>query len=144
MKLISHRGNLYGPNLEKENQPQYIMKALASGYDVEIDVWFIDGIVYLGHDKPQYEVERNFIMDERLWCHAKNLDALHFMLKYNTINCFWHQNDDRTITSKGYIWTYPNKEVTNKSVVVVLNETIPTQYDKNELYGTCGDYVANW
>lgn len=144
MKLISHRGNIYGPDLEKENQPQYIMKALASGYEVEIDVWFIDGIVYLGHDKPQYEVERNFIMDERLWCHAKNLEALHFMLKYNIINCFWHQNDDHTITSKGFIWTYPNKEVTNKSVVVVLDETIPTQYDKNELYGTCGDYVANW
>ena len=28
MILISHRGNIDGPNLEKENDPEYILNAL--------------------------------------------------------------------------------------------------------------------
>ena len=40
MILISHRGNLTGPNPKKENHPDYILNALREGYEVEIDVWF--------------------------------------------------------------------------------------------------------
>ena len=43
MKLISHRGNLEGPNPERENHPDYIYGALQAGYDVEIDVWWVEG-----------------------------------------------------------------------------------------------------
>ena len=38
MILISHRGNINGPNPEMENNPEYIQKALDLGYDVEVDV----------------------------------------------------------------------------------------------------------
>ena len=38
MILIAHRGNIDGPNPEMENNPQYIDKAIDSGYNVEIDV----------------------------------------------------------------------------------------------------------
>jgi len=38
MKLISHRGNLFGPNPTNENNPDYILNAIELGYDVEIDV----------------------------------------------------------------------------------------------------------
>jgi hypothetical protein len=49
MKFISHRGNLSGRNPESENSPSYINMALKLGYDVEVDVWYIDGKWYLGH-----------------------------------------------------------------------------------------------
>ena len=55
MKLISHRGNISGPNPERENHPEYIFEVLQAGYDVEIDVWFVDNKFMLGHDEPQYE-----------------------------------------------------------------------------------------
>ena len=55
MKLISHRGNLNGPNKEHENHPDYIWEALQAGYEVEIDVWWVDGKFKLGHDEPQYD-----------------------------------------------------------------------------------------
>ena len=55
MKLISHRGNLEGPNPERENHPDYIYEAIQAGYDVEIDIWFVDGKFKLGHDEPQYD-----------------------------------------------------------------------------------------
>lgn len=52
--LISHRGNLNGPD-SRENHPDYIDTAIESGYQVEIDLRF-DGNFYLGHDDPQYKV----------------------------------------------------------------------------------------
>ena len=41
--LISHRGNIDGEFHELENNPTYIESAIKLGYDVEIDVWYING-----------------------------------------------------------------------------------------------------
>ena len=87
MKLIAHRGNMNGPNPEKENNPDYIVEALNNGFEVEIDVWYKHGDVWLGHDDPTYPVDVQFIQLPMFWCHAKNLDALHYMIDAN-INCF--------------------------------------------------------
>ena len=46
MIYISHRGNIDGPDTGKENSPDYIIKALSLGFDVEIDVWFKDDKFY--------------------------------------------------------------------------------------------------
>jgi len=51
---ISHRGNIDGRIPNSENSPEYISLALSKGYEVEIDVWFVDGSFYLGHDEPYY------------------------------------------------------------------------------------------
>ena len=40
MIFISHRGNLEGPNPERENNPDYISEALERVYSVEVDVWY--------------------------------------------------------------------------------------------------------
>ena len=53
MIIISHRGNLYGPDKENENKPGQIQKVLNLGYYVEIDVWLFDWKLYLGHDMKQ-------------------------------------------------------------------------------------------
>ena len=71
MKLISHRGNLFGPNPELENQPQYIKNVIQSGYDCEIDVRYIHGKYYLGHDFPQYIIDISFIV--KILKHLTNL-----------------------------------------------------------------------
>ena len=80
MILISHRGNIDGPNPKMENKPEYVQKALDLGYDVEIDVWLIDGNFFLGHDEPQYKIERSFLQNKKLWCHAKNIEAFYRMI----------------------------------------------------------------
>ena len=72
MIYISHRGNLEGKNPERENHPIYIIEALSQGYDVEIDVWYVDRSFFLGHDAPQYKVDTKFLQNANLWCHAKN------------------------------------------------------------------------
>ena len=70
MILISHRGNVNGKT-NQENKPEYIRSALFQGYDVEIDVWYVDDKFYLGHNFPQYEIEESFLYNAKLWCHAK-------------------------------------------------------------------------
>ena len=52
MKIISHRGNLTGPQPDKENTPEYVSRALDEGFDCEIDLWLINKDLYTGHDKP--------------------------------------------------------------------------------------------
>ena len=123
MILIAHRGNYRGKNISRENHPDYIQEAIKKGYDVELDVWNIDGSYYLGHDEPHILIKNNFIENKKMWCHAKNIQALHSMLTTSNVHCFWHEDDKVTLTSKGFIWKYP--EV----------------YLKGKLTGICSDWL---
>lgn len=143
MIKIAHRGNINGKILERENSPDYILEAISKGYDVEIDVWLIKDELYLGHDNPKYIINPSFIENKRLWCHAKNIQALNYCLKNKKkIHSFWHQNDDYTITSNGFLWTYPGKLLVPSSIAV-LPELIPNYNTKNVL-GICSDFIVKY
>lgn len=138
MILISHRGNLDGKDVDKENHPQYVMDAIGKGFDVEVDVWFEKNRWYLGHDKPQHEVGLGFLQNSKIWCHAKNLDALYnFLLK--DIIYFWHEKDTATLTSNGYIWTYPGRPLTPLSICVMPEWA---NYSEFNCAGICSDHIA--
>ena len=122
MYKIAHRGNTQGKS-PKENDPGYIQIALDDGYLCEIDVWLIGKYLYLGHDNPKYLIDIEFLRNDKLFCHAKNIEALLLMAQDQDIHCFWHENDAYTITSRGYIWKYP--EV----------------YFNGKLWGICGDLL---
>jgi len=140
MILISHRGNIQGKSPGLENMPEYINDTLNKGYHVEIDVWYKNGF-YLGHDNPQYNVKPNFLAQDKIWCHAKNIEAIIEMSKYPKIHYFWHQEDDITLTSKGYIWAYPGKQPIKDSIAVM-----PEIYNDNldKCIGICSDYISNY
>jgi hypothetical protein len=126
MKFIAHRGNINGKEPERENSPDFIDEAIKLGFDVEIDVWRIDVKWFLGHDSPEYEIDLNWLFDrsDNLWCHAKNLNALHDMIHYPKLNCFWHEEDRYTLTSHGFIWTYPDqpiKEFSYKQIILLFD-----------------------
>lgn len=142
MNLIAHRGNTCGPS-EFENSPAHIVSAIKGGFDVEIDVWFSDGSFYLGHNKPTYSVQPDFFCDE-MWCHAKNIEALVELKKQGVKHYFWHQTDDYTLTSSGYIWTFPGKALTESSIAVMPELIYPGHLipDPN-IYGICSDYVGD-
>ena len=145
MILISHRGNINGRNESRENSIEYIYEALNLGFDVEIDVWYKDGEWFLGHDGPENYVVLDFLKNDKLWCHAKNIDALNKMLK-ESIHCFWHQEDNVALTSKGYMWTYPGKQLTENSIAVLpeLNNDNSLTMLPKKLLGICSDYVVNY
>lgn len=138
MILIAHRGNTKGPNKERENTPDYIDEALNQGFDVELDVWLgEEGQLFLGHDEPETQITVNFLREResRLWCHAKNLEALEFLLEKG-FHTFFHDSDEYTITSKGYIWAHPNSKLSSKTICVMGTPS-------TECLGWCSDYVAD-
>ena len=114
--IIAHRGLLDGPDTGLQNRPDQITKALDLGFQVEIDVWYIDGVWHLGHDGPEHSVSWSFLNEHsnRLWVHCKNLSAF-FKLKSDKshqLNYFWHDSDAVVLTSKQHVWTYFGKRET--------------------------------
>jgi len=142
MKLISHRGNINGKIIEAENRPDYIDDTIRLGYDVEIDLWVVDGKIYLGHDSFQYEINDKWL-DERidkLWIHCKNVESLNW-IKNTSLHYFWHENDTLTLTSKNYIWVYPGKQPIVGSIAVmpeIFND------DVSSCLGVCSDFIQNY
>lgn len=144
MKLIAHRANLGGPNKELENNPAQVDKCIELGYDVEIDVRMVGTRIYLGHDDPQYEISLSWLKQRKdnLWIHCKDLSSLELLSNFSIyFNYFWHQTDDYTITSKNFIWTYPEKIVPkNLGVIVVQNILKGNEIETIDCYGLCYDY----
>jgi hypothetical protein len=143
MKLIAHRGLVNGPNADLENDPIQIQLALEQGFDCEIDLRIVDDKFYLGHDNPQFHIERNFIEKTGLWIHAKNLNALHYLLN-TKLNFFWHQTDNYTLTSNRYIWTYPGQNLTQQSIMVMPEWEDPTLNNARHArcFAVCSDFVG--
>lgn len=142
--LIAHRGNIFGPNKDLENKPQYVTEALNFGYDVEIDLWFnpVSNELSLGHDEPTYACSKAFISQKKVWIHCKNISALEYCKKHDIENpYFWHQEDDVTLTSNGLFWTYPGKPLTPHSIAV-MPETAPFK-SIGICQAICSDYVAH-
>jgi hypothetical protein len=144
MILISHRGNLSGKNELFENDPDYIDSAISQGYNVEIDVWKIDDMFFLGHDNPTYQVDIKWFIDriEKLWIHCKNIDALLFFKNSSSeYNFFWHQTDVVTLTSLNYVWVFPGYQPISNSIAV-----LPELYNENieNCFGVCSDYIENY
>jgi hypothetical protein len=139
MILISHRGNTKGKS-KNENHPDYIIETSKMGFNVEIDVWYNSGNFYLGHDKPQYQVNKKFLINSKFWCHAKNSSAIYELSKTNA-HFFWHQNDDYTLTSKGFIWVYPNKKYFKNSIIMVKKKT---KVNLKKCKGICSDFIFDF
>jgi len=147
MIYIAHRGNINGPIPEKENHPDYIMNAVKQGFDVEIDVRYLNNKFYLGHDIPQYEVEESFLKNQLFWHHAKNIEALFQLNEMQPnfmVNCFYHNIDDCVLTSGGYIWTYPGILSLCGQSIAVLPEIIKENYDISHAGGICSDYIEEY
>jgi len=141
MRIIAHRGNLDGPRRDTENTPASIRQAIEHGFDVEIDVWYLNGHYYLGHDYPETETSLNFLMQfaERLWVHCKHLDSL-LELK-DRLNCFYHDKDIYTLTSRGHIWGNINSPM-HANVIQVMPERGGTL--STECAGVCTDYPLRY
>ena len=149
MIFIAHRGNIDGKKPWAENKSKYIDSAIKQGYDVEIDVWFISETFYLGHDEAQEYIGLDWLLErsDKLWVHCKNIDAVEEFKRLENeqnikdINWFWHQNDDVTLTSHGYIWKYPGIP-TIKNCIVVMPEL--NNDSLKDCIGVCSDNVQDF
>lgn len=140
--LISHRGNLTGKQPELENTPEYIDAALAAGFKCEVDVYSYDDKLYLGHDDAQIETSVDYLRQDGIIAHAKNLDALAAMLQAS-IHCFYHHTDNYTLTSRNWIWAFPGKPGTLVHPTIAV---LPENYATDVTYfdGVCSDFIAQF
>ena len=150
LRIISHRGNLSGPDKSTENSSKQVDLVLSLGLECEIDVWCVNGEMLLGHDSPKEMVPLEWLdsRSSKLWIHCKNLESLdYFSSTSSELNYFWHQTDDYSLTSLGYIWAYPGKPLSPRSILVLpelytdLSEESLYLGDR-KLYGICSDYVS--
>ena len=147
MIVISHRGNLNGINPSMENRPDYIQKAIDDHFQVEIDLWYVDEGLYLGHDEPQYEIELDWLEERKndLWIHPKNFNALDFLTTSNLgYKYFWHNLDEYTVVSTKHIWAhnFDKLEKTDNCIVPLLDKKSLILSFSTKFYGICTDYAT--
>jgi hypothetical protein len=145
MIWIAHRGLYLGPNSGQENKPSQVQMALNAGFDVELDVWFQNNKFFLGHDKPQYEVPKEFFFNYKMWLHAKDIPTFLELKSHPVAEVFFHQEDQVAITSGKYLWTYPNKNnILTKDSIAVMPERVGKWKDIESCAGICSDFISNY
>ena len=81
-----------------------------------------------------------------IWCHAKNIQALKFLLD-NKFHVFFHDKDDYTLTSKGYVWAYPGKNLVEGAICVMpemAEDPLYLEKNKDIIYAVCSDYAPKF
>jgi hypothetical protein len=152
MMLISHRGNINGRNIDRENTVSYIQEALSEGYHVEVDIWLVGKKWYLGHDAPMVQVNEEFLLERNqtpsLWLHCKNIEALSRLTWYRDYkgfpNFFTHDTDPYTITSNGFIWVYPGKPLCERSICVLPERASYSTEELTVCCGICSDFIIRY
>jgi len=155
MKIISHRGNIRGPEPERENEPSYIDEAIALGFDVEIDIRYIGplpgslpevgGAFYLGHNTPDYLVDVKWLRTRKdtLWIHCKNLDAAYELMRADLeLRCFCSISDPFCFITQDFLWLNDLEVEPKDNCIVPLLSTDDLKGYRfmGKPWGVCTDY----
>lgn len=144
MKVISHRGNLRGVNPDKENRPSYIDCAIQLGYEVEVDIRYIDDEFWLGHDEAQYKIERSWmaLRKDSIWYHCKDLNSAIELSKLKEFKFFCHTQDNYILTSTGHLWVHDLSELVDETCIIPLLDLNSIKKFKHlKPFAVCTDYV---
>jgi hypothetical protein len=139
--FISHRGNMRGPNPARENAPDYIDEAIVAGFQVEVDLRRIGSDWFLGHDFPQYQVDKKWL-DERkgdLLLHLKDFNSLKY--KDKSWHFFCHSNDPFTFTSQGYRWLHDLSLTPDEfTIVPLMTLELIAAFEQRRIHAICSDF----
>lgn len=145
MRLISHRGNIIGPNPNRENTPSYIDCAIGGSYDVEVDISYINDKFYLGHDEPNIEISETWMLKRKdnIWFHCKNISAAAKLSEMGNFKYFCHTNDQFSLISTSHIWVHDlNLKLDHKCVIPLLCHADVKNYNGEFVYAICTDYIS--
>lgn len=104
MRVYSHRGNTNGTS-SLENEPSQVLE-VAKDFFVEVDVWKIGERYLLGHDKPQYQVDKFFLFNEKFLLHCKNPEAFFSLSRYHVLDAFFQTDDLIALSTQGHLVTH--------------------------------------
>jgi hypothetical protein len=145
MIFISHRGNTDSIKKDLENTQKYIDLAISKGYEVEIDIWYVDQNLFLGHDKPEKLVSLQWLEErkDKLWIHTKNRSALeYFTMQKNCFKFFWHTIEPYILTSNCLIWAHDYESINNEKICIIplLSLEQVVEADVRDWYAICTDF----
>ncbi len=110
VKYYAHRGNTEGRDESRENDPSYLLEALAGGFEVEADVWYDEETVsfWFGYEEPMYEFPLSLVSHPRVLVRAMDIVSLNKLMSLPVgirPHVYYHKSDDDTLTSEGKIWS---------------------------------------
>ena len=145
MKIISHRGNLRGRIPERENTPAYIDSAIACGYEVEIDIRYVNGEFKLGHDLPEITINSAWLLNRKneLWIHSKDvLTAVKLRELDKSFQVFCHTQDPFVLTSTGHLWIHDlSLDLGAHAIIPLLSEDDVLSYSGKVVHAVCTDFA---
>lgn len=144
--LIAHRGNMHGPCPKWENSLWYIEGAIEAGFQVEIDIRYVNGQFYSGHDIPKYKLPMSVLKLLRpfAWFHLKDgFTATIFAEMFPNFAYFYQDEDCVTVTSTGYIWCNSSNNLFSSRSIILQPE--PQKNRKIKMCaGICSDFITSF
>ena len=144
---ICHRGNLYGPVKELENNFGILIQRSLHGYHTEIDVWYHQNNLWLGHDRPEYKITFDWLLSsKRRLIHAKDGKTFEYLLleagkKAADLHIFYHTEEDYILTNKGLVICYPGKPLLQGSLCMMPERANYTQEELQKCFSVCSDNI---
>lgn len=151
LNVISHRGNINGPDKARENKIECIIECIEKySLDVEIDLRTKDNKLFLTHDEIftdfTYFNNVQFLKKYKnnLWIHCKDIETLIYANEnLQEFNYFGHNNDSFVLTSKRFIFTAPGN-LTGTNVVCVMPELNSSFVNPYNVCAVLTDYPLNF
>ena len=142
---ICHRGNLHTRVKELENNFGVLIQRAIQGFDVEVDVWFHENTLWLGHDKPDYKITLEWLMsDKRRLIHAKDGKTFEYLLQETgkralDLHIFYHTEEDYVLTNKGHVICYPGKPLLQGSICMMPERANYSEEELQKSFYICSD-----
>ena len=142
---ICHRGNLTGPVKEFENNFGILIQRSIQGFRVEVDVWYYDKHLWLGHDRPEYKVSLEWLVScKRRLIHAKDGATFEYLLEEAgkralDLHIFYHTEEDYVLTNKGLVICYPGKPLLNGSLCMMPERASYSSEEMQKCFSVCSD-----
>lgn len=144
-KAICHRGNLSGSVKELENNFGILVQRATQRLSVELDVWYHEKNLWLGHDAPEYKITLDWLAScRRRLVHAKTGETFAYLLqeigkRALDLHVFYHTTEDYVLTNKGLVICYPGKPLLPGSVCMMPERALSSETDLSNCFAICSD-----
>lgn len=142
---ICHRGNINGAIKEMENNFGVLLQRELQGHSVEVDVWYHENTLWLGHDKPDYKISWDWLISsKRRLIHAKDGNTFSYLLRESgkkavDIHIFYHTEEDYILTNKGLVICYPGQPIVPGSLCMMPERVDYSKEELQEAFWICSD-----
>lgn len=142
---ICHRGNVCGPIKEMENNFGVLIQRAIQGYHAEVDVWYHENNLWLGHDKPEYKITLDWLASsKRRLIHAKDGKTFEHLLHESgkrglDLHIFYHTEEDYVLTNKGLVICYPGKPLLEGSLCMMPERASYKTEEMQKCFSVCSD-----